>query len=79
VSATASVEISPIGAFRPTMPQAAAGMRMDPPVSVPRAASAIPVATATGTVLAVSLPATGALAAGGKTGATGCGCRTLAH
>src|ERR1700730_4386352 len=33
--------------FKPQMPQQAAGRRMDPAVSVPKAASAIPVSTAT--------------------------------
>ena len=33
--------------FKPTMPQQAAGTRIDPAVSVPKAISAIPLATAT--------------------------------
>ncbi len=37
----------PYVGFSPTMPQHAAGKRMDPPVSVPRAPSASPAATAT--------------------------------
>jgi hypothetical protein len=41
----ASVETSPYDGFSPTMPQAAAGMRIDPPVHVPSVASAIPAAT----------------------------------
>ena len=37
---------SPNVGFRPTMPQAAAGMRIEPPVSVPTEANPIPVTTA---------------------------------
>ena len=36
-----------ISGLSPTMPQAAAGMRMEPPVSVPSVAMAMPVATLT--------------------------------
>ena len=42
---TPSVDTSPNDGFRPTMPQAAAGMRIEPPVSVPIVASAMPAAT----------------------------------
>src|SRR4029450_9104172 len=44
---TPSVEISPSLGFRPSTPHAAAGIRMDPPVSVPIVAKAMPVATLT--------------------------------
>src|SRR5579863_723063 len=37
----------PYAVLRPARPQQAAGMRIDPPVSVPNATSASPVATAT--------------------------------
>src|SRR5258706_15163078 len=40
-----SVEISPNDGFSPTMPQAAAGIRIDPPVHVPSVARAMPDAT----------------------------------
>ena len=40
-------EIRPYAVFSPVIPQQAAGMRTDPPVSVPKATSASPVATAT--------------------------------
>jgi hypothetical protein len=42
---TPSVEISPQVGFKPTVPHAAAGMRIDPPVSLPIEASAMPQAT----------------------------------
>src|SRR4030081_2141201 len=41
------IEIKPNVVFRPTMPQHAAGTRIDPAVSVPKATSAAPVPTAT--------------------------------
>ncbi len=39
--------IRPAVVFRPATPQHAAGMRIEPPVSLPNATSASPVATAT--------------------------------
>src|SRR5262249_3404590 len=39
-----STDTSPNVGFRPTRPQAAAGMRIDPPVSVPIVASPMPAA-----------------------------------
>jgi hypothetical protein len=42
---TPSQEISPNPGFNPTMPQAAAGMRMEPPVSVPTDPKHMPSAT----------------------------------
>src|SRR5262245_43925760 len=44
---TPSVEISPYDGLRPTMPHADAGILMEPPVSVPMLASAMPAATLT--------------------------------
>src|SRR5689334_21073827 len=44
---TPSSGIRPQVVFRPAIPQQAAGIRTEPPVSVPRATSASPVATAT--------------------------------
>ncbi len=44
---TPFTEIRPYAVFSPVTPQQAAGMRTDPPVSVPNATSASPVATAT--------------------------------
>src|SRR2546421_5243156 len=44
---TPLIETKPNVVFRPTMPQQAAGTRIDPAVSVPKAASASPFATAT--------------------------------
>src|SRR5208283_3654104 len=44
---TPLVEIRPKVVFKPTMPQQAAGTRMEPAVSVPKATSAVPFATAT--------------------------------
>src|SRR3954471_16795880 len=44
---TPSSGIRPQVVFRPVIPQQAAGIRTEPPVSVPRATSASPVATAT--------------------------------
>src|SRR6185295_14515729 len=41
---TPSVDTSPSVGFRPTTPQAAAGMRIDPPVSVPIVARPMPAA-----------------------------------
>src|SRR2546423_14766954 len=41
---TPTVETSPSDGFSPTTPHAAAGMRIDPPVSVPIVASAMPAA-----------------------------------
>ena len=41
-----SVETSPKVGLKPTMPQQAAGMRIDPPLSVPSAASAMPATSA---------------------------------
>ena len=38
---------SPNVGFKPTIPQSAEGMRIEPPVSVPTEAKPIPVATAT--------------------------------
>jgi hypothetical protein len=42
-----SVDTSPNDGFKPTTPHRLAGMRIDPPVSVPTDAHAIPVATET--------------------------------
>src|SRR5947207_5751634 len=44
---TPSVDTSPYDGFRPTTPHAAAGMRIDPPVSLPIDAQAMPAATLT--------------------------------
>src|SRR3984957_7908754 len=44
---TPLTEIRPYAVFSPVTPQQAAGMRTEPPVSVPNATSASPVATAT--------------------------------
>src|SRR5450432_177000 len=44
---TPSVETKPWVVFKPTTPQQAAGTRIEPAVSVPKATSAIPLATAT--------------------------------
>ncbi len=44
---TPSVGTSPKAGFNPTTPQAAAGMRIDPPVSVPMAATAMRITTET--------------------------------
>ena len=44
---TPAIEIRPRVVLRPATPHAAAGMRTEPPVSVPRATSASPSATAT--------------------------------
>src|ERR1700677_2664987 len=44
---TPLTEIRPYAVFSPVTPQQAAGTRTDPPVSVPNATSASPVATAT--------------------------------
>src|SRR3954467_2302402 len=44
---TPLIETRPNVVFRPTMPQQAAGTRIDPAVSVPNATSASPFATAT--------------------------------
>src|SRR3954466_15360796 len=41
------IEMRPKVVFRPTIPQQAAGTRIDPAVSVPKATSASPFATAT--------------------------------
>src|SRR6185436_7643796 len=43
---TPVVGISPYAGFNPTTPQAAAGIRMEPPVSVPMEAQLMPEATA---------------------------------
>ena len=43
---TPSVEIAPNGVLKPTTPQAAAGMRTEPPVSVPSASAPMPTASA---------------------------------
>ncbi len=43
---TPSIGTTPKPGLKPTMPQQAAGMRIDPPVSVPRAPSASPSARA---------------------------------
>src|SRR5437763_17179080 len=42
---TPSVDTSPHVGLRPTVPQAAAGIRIDPPVSLPTDTMAMPVAT----------------------------------
>ena len=44
---TPSIATRPCVGLKPAIPQQAAGMRIEPPLSVPRAASASPVTSAT--------------------------------
>src|SRR3546814_19670023 len=63
---TPSTEIRPWVGLSPTVPQQAEGVRIDPAVSVPRAMSASPVATAT--ALQLELPPGMRLASSGFSG-----------
>lgn len=44
---TPSTDTAPIGVLSPTIPQAPAGIRTDPPVSVPSVSGTMPAASAT--------------------------------